>query len=196
MDNLNDLSDYRGVVTAQWNRELKSLRTAGFIVSGVMLLLGVFCLVWPAPSMKAMSVLASLAIIGLGVFEIVSYCSVPLLIRRAGTLISGILNVFVGLMLLCAPTAVTLSTFTYMLGFLLFVFGIDLLVFAGRLRFYKVSGRGWLIFNGIISLLVAFAFLFMPLFSAAVLNYVIAAYLLVDGVTLLVETASMKVLQV
>ncbi len=192
MNNINNMPDYRDMMTEQWNQELKSIRTTGFIVSILMLLLGVCCVIWPAPSMTVMSVLASIIIIVLGVFEIVCYCSAPILIRRAGTLISGILNILVGVLLQCSPVVVTLTTFTYMLGFLLFVFGIDLLVFAGRLHLFAITGYGWLIFNGVLSLIAAFAFLFLPLASAAVLNYVIAAYLLVDGITLLVETISMK----
>lgn len=192
MKNYDDRSDYRGIIKEQWNQELKSVRTAGFVVSILMLLLGICCIIWPAPSMKTMGVLASILIMALGVFEIICYGSAPIMIRRAGTLISGILNILVGLLLLCSPTAVTLATFTYLLGFLLFMFGIDLLVFAGRLRFFSITGYGWLIFNGVMSIVVALLFLLMPLVSAAVLNYAIAAYLLADGLALLVETVSMK----
>lgn len=195
MSNYDDMPDYRGIMTEQWNKELKSVRTSGFIVSILLLLLGICCIIWPAPSMATMGILASIIIMALGVFEIVCYCSLPLLIRRAGTLISGILNILVGFLLLCSPAAVTLATFTYMLGFLLLIFGIDLLVFAGRLRFFDITGYGWLVFNGVMSIVAAFLFLFMPLVSAAVLNYVIAAYLLVGGITLLVETISMKELK-
>lgn len=192
MKNYDDRSDYRGIMKEQWNQELKSVRTAGFVVSILMLLLGICCIIWPAPSMKTMGVLASILIMALGVFEIICYGSAPIMIRRAGTLISGILDILVGLLLLYSPTAVTLATFTYLLGFLLFMFGIDLLVFAGRLRFFSITGYGWLIFNGVMSIVVALLFLLMPLVSAAVLNYAIAAYLLADGLALLVETVSMK----
>lgn len=195
MENRNEIPDYRDVMKEQWNTELKSVRMTGFIVSILMLAVGICCIIWPTPSMATMGVIASLLIITLGIFQTVSYFSLPLLIRRTGTLISGILNIMVGILLLCSPVAVTLTTFTYMLGFVLFFIGIDLLVFAGRLRFIAVTGYGWLIFNGVVSLLGAFAFLFMPLTSAAVLNYVIAVYLVLDGITLLVETISMKELK-
>ena len=43
-----------------------------------------------------------------------------------------------------------------------------------------------------INLLLGIVFLFMPLFSGLVLGYLVAAYLVVAGVTLIIEAAFMR----
>lgn len=186
------MPEYGSLLAKQWNKELKSVRITGFIVSVLMLVFGVCCIVWPAQSMTVISVIASVLIVVLGAFEIVSFCLLPPLIRRAGTLISGILNVIIGSLLLFSPTGVTLAAFTYMMGFMLMLFGIDLLAFAGRLHAFAITGYGWLIFNGIANIITSLIFLFLPMASALVLNYMTAIYLLIGGLSLLIETVSMN----
>lgn len=193
MNEMYDYSDYRKMLAGQWNHELRSIRITSIIISLVLLALGVLCAIFPGKSIAALSVIASILIVVLGVFQIVCYCKLPILIRRVGTLVSGILNILLGILLLCSPIGVTLSTFIFMMGFMLISIGIEELVFSGTLKSFGVSGSGWLIANGIISILAALMFFFMPMMASVVaINYMIAAYLIVDGVTLLIEAISMK----
>ena len=47
-------------------------------------------------------------------------------------------------------------------------------------------------FSGVLTILMAIIFLILPWTSAILINYIIAAYLIIDGVTLLIEAINMK----
>lgn len=111
-------------------------------------------------------------------------------------LINSVLNIFLGCLLIAAPATVSISAFAFMFGFLLLVFGIDLLAFSGKLGFFGVTGYGWVIATGVISVIASAAFFLMPMASSVALNVVLAVYLVVGGVTLLIETLSMKDLRI
>ena len=71
------------------------------------------------------------------------------------------------------------------------VSGLNKLSFAHQLSFFGIESYGWVIFTGIINVLAALAFIIAPLMSTVVLNYIVAAYLLVGGIALLVEVIAM-----
>ena len=76
------------------------------------------------------------------------------------------------------------------------VFGVNKLSFSSKLGYFGVSGYGWVVVSGVLNLLAALSFLLLPLFSALVLNYLVAGYLLVGGVTLFIEAIAMRDLKV
>jgi uncharacterized membrane protein HdeD (DUF308 family) len=197
MNNIYDSNfDYVKEFTDRWNKKVRSIRISGIIIAVLMAVLGVVCLIFPEQSLRVIEIIASCVIIALGVCQMVDYFSLPVIFRRAGILLDSILNIILGVILLCSPADVSIATFAFMFGFLLMIFGIDLLAFSSKLGFFGVSGYGWVIANGILSVIASMAFFFMPLASSIALNIVLAIYLIVGGATLLIETLSMKDLRI
>ena len=58
--------------------------------------------------------------------------------------------------------------------------------------FFSVPNCGWVIASGVFSIIAAVFFIVAPFASTIVLSCFIAVYLLVGGLTLLVESLSMK----
>lgn len=197
MNNLYDSNfDYAKEFTDRWNKKVRAVRVTGIVIAILMAVLGVVCLLFPEKSLRVIEVIASCVIMALGVCQMVDYFSLPVIFQRAGILLDSILNILLGCMLLSSPAAVSITTFAFMFGFLLMIFGIDLLAFSGKLGFFGISGFGWVVANGILSVIASMAFFFMPLASSVALNIVLAVYLIVGGVTLLIETLSMKDLRI
>ncbi len=46
-------------------------------------------------------------------------------------------------------------------------------------------------FSGVLNIILAVVFLLLPFVSALALNYILAAYLIIMGIALLIETAGM-----
>ena len=72
------------------------------------------------------------------------------------------------------------------------VFGIHKIALAHKLSWVGIQNDGWVIASGVLNIIAAVVFIVLPMVSSIMLNYMIAAYLLVGGVSLLIETAAMK----
>lgn len=191
-----ETSDLAGAVARQWNRRVRSVRVSGIVLGALLALLGIVLGIFPGASVAVLETMAALLIVLLGAAEIAEFCSLPALLRRGGLLMSGVLNAVMGILLLTSPVEIGIQTFAFLFAFLLLLFGIDLLTLSGTLRYFDVGGRGWVVVLGIVSLAAAVLFLCAPMASAVALNYILAVYLLVCGVTLLVRMLSMRDLEV
>ncbi len=60
------------------------------------------------------------------------------------------------------------------------------------MKYYRIMKTGMITFSGVVSIVLAVVFLLLPLLSMMVLNYILALYLIIGGITLLVEALSMK----
>ena len=60
------------------------------------------------------------------------------------------------------------------------------------MKYYRIMKTGMITFSGVGSIGLAVVFLLLPLLSMMVLNYILALYLIIGGITLLVEALSMK----
>lgn len=176
----------------KWNQKLRSVRITGFVIGVLMLILAVLLMIFPVKSVFVFSTIAALLIVAFGFFRAVDYfCAQPFL-RDPGDLVGGILNILIGVMLLCSPPEATVSTFTFLFGILLMVFGIHKIALAHKLSWVGIQNDGWVIASGVLNILAAVVFIVLPMVSSIMLNYMIAAYVLVGGVSLLIETAAMK----
>ena len=78
-----------------------------------------------------------------------------------------------------------------MLAFLLIFSGAEKLSLASRLRYFRIPHTGSMTFSGVLNIILAVVFLLLPFVSALALNYILAAYLIIMGIALLIETAGM-----
>ena len=106
-------------------------------------------------------------------------------------LLSGILNILIGVMLFIMPVTLTVQVFTFMLAFILIFSGVEKLSLASRLRYFRIPHTRSLTFSGILNIILAVVFLLLPFVSALALNYILAAYLIIIGAALLIEATGM-----
>ena len=172
--------DFARVFSENWNRKLKSVRLLGAVVSLCMLVCAVLCMH------------SAVLIIALGMYQLVDYYYMPVLLRDGGTLIGAVLNTVIGMLLLFSPVEITVSVFAYMFGFLLMIFGVNKITFANKLHFFGIFDYSWVIASGVMNILAAAVFLIIQLISIVMLNTALAGYLAVGGITLLVEVVTMK----
>lgn len=179
----------------EWNNRLHSVRVAGFIISILMIAVGVLCMIFPMQSLYAAAIIMTVFILAFGIFEIVEYASLPIYFRMGGLLASGIMNIIVGFMLLTLPAEGMVMVFAFLLAFDLLMMGIEELSFSSLLRFVAAESYGWVIANGVLNLIFGFMLLFIPLQSSVALWFVIAIYLVAGGITLLIECIKSKDLE-
>lgn len=183
--------DYVQELIDTWNRRRKKMRTAYFIMAAVLLLAGVLTAVFPVGIFAVIQYFAALAVIIIGIYHFVAFASMTYYFKDYMLLLSGILNVLIGVMLFVMPVTLTVQVITFMLAFLLIFSGAEKLSMASRLRYFRIPHTGSLTFSGILNIILAVIFLLLPFVSALALNYILAAYLLLTGAALLVEAIGM-----
>lgn len=167
------------------------MRTTYIIIAAVLLIAGILTAIFPASIFVVMQYFAAIAVIMIGVYHFVTFASMTYYFRDYMLLLSGILNVLIGIMLFFMPVTLTVQVVTFMLAFLLIFSGVEKLSLASRLRYFRIPRTGSMTFAGIINIILAVVFLLVPFVSALALNYILAAYLIIIGIALLIEAAGM-----
>lgn len=183
--------DYIQELIDTWNRRRKKMRAAYFIMAAVLLIAGVLTAVFPINIFAAIQYFAALAVIVVGVCHFMAFASMTYYFKDYMLLLSGILNVLIGVMLFFMPVTLTVQVITFMLAFLLIFNGVEKLSLASRLKYFRIPRTGSLTFSGILNIILAVIFLLLPFVSALALNYILAAYLILTGAALLVEAVGM-----
>src|SRR5699024_10866901 len=147
-------------------------------MAAVLLLAGVLTAVFPVGIFAVIQYFAALAVIIIGIYHFVAFASMTYYFKDYMLLLSGILNVLIGVMLFVMPVTLTVQVITFMLAFLLIFSGAEKLSMASRLRYFRIPHTGSLTFSGILNIILAVIFLLLPFVSALALNYILAAYLL------------------
>ena len=184
--------NFRERFKENWNTQIHSMRVTCFVIGILMAVLGVVCLIFPVQSVFVVEVIASLAIMIFGIFEIIEYIRMPFAYLLSGVLMSGILNIIVGIMLLTSPKEAMLTAFSFIIAIDLMIMGIQELSFSSVLRFMELESYGWVIAMGIVNICLSVLFFCMPMASSAALGVIAAIYLLAGGITLIVETVKLK----
>lgn len=184
--------DYVQELIDAWNSRRRKVRTGCLILGGLLLIAGILTAVFPVGIFAAIQYLAAAAVIGIGIYHFITYTSMTYYFRDHMLIMSGILNVLIGVLLFIMPIQLTVQIITFMLAFLLIFNGAEKLSFASRLRYYRISHAGSLTFSGILNIILAVVFLLLPFISALALNYILCAYLVIMGTALLIEAAGMR----
>lgn len=184
--------DYVDEFTTQWNEKFKKAKRIGIVVSIALILIGILCFAFPEKVFSTIQIIAAIGLIVWGALEIYSYITTSFFFRDSMWLASGILNVILGCVLCTMPVTITVSTLTFLFAFVLLVNGIQKITWGSRLSFFRVLDTNYLRFTGWINLILGIVFMVMPFQSALIINYVIAAYVIVAGISLLIEVLSMK----
>lgn len=183
--------DYVQELIDTWNKKRKKVRTAYFIIAAVLILAGILTAVFPVRVFAVIQYLAAAAVIVIGIYHFVAYTSMTYYFKDGMLIMSGILNILIGIMLLIMPVTLTVQVITFMLAFLLIFTGAQKISFASRLKYFRIPNTGSLTFSGILNIILAVIFLLLPFVSALALNYILAAYLIITGAALFVEALGM-----
>ena len=183
--------DYVQELIDTWNSRRQKMRTAYIIIAAVLLIAGILTAVFPVSIFAVMQYFAAAAVIVIGIYHFVTFASMTYYFRDYMLLLSGILNVLIGIMLFFMPVALTVQVITFLLAFLLIFSGAEKLSLASRLRYFRIPHTGSMTFSGVLNIILAVIFLLLPFVSALALNYILAAYLIIVGIALLIEAAGM-----
>ena len=183
--------DYVQELIDTWNSRRKKMRTAYIIIAAVLLIAGILTAVFPVSIFAVMQYFAAAAVIVIGIYHFVTFASMTYYFRDYMLLLSGILNVLIGIMLFFMPVALTVQVITFLLAFLLIFSGAEKLSLASRLRYFRIPHTGSMRSSGVLNIILAVIFLLLPFVSALALNYILAAYLIIVGIALLIEAAGM-----
>ena len=183
--------DYVQELIDTWNNRRKRVRTAYFILAALLVLAGILTAVFPVSIFAVIQYLAAAAVIVIGIYHFIAYSSMTCYFKDGMLIMSGILNILIGVMLFFMPVALTVQVVTFMLAFLLIFSGAQKISFASRLKCFRIPHTGSLTFSGVLNIILAVIFLLLPFMSALALNYILAAYLIITGAALFVEALGM-----
>ncbi|MDD6258358.1 MAG: DUF308 domain-containing protein [Erysipelotrichaceae bacterium] len=178
-----------------WNKRVKSIRTWGFIIAILMIVLGVLCTIKPLQTTYALEVVVSAALVIFGIWGIVHYIKLPVMLRSGVTLASSVLNIILGITLLTSPADDVLSSFGFLFGLSMMMSGFEEITQAGALHTFGIIDTGWMTFNGVLNIICGIVLLGAPMASVFAVSFIIAFYLLVGGITLLVACIKSKNLE-
>ena len=188
-------TDYREEIRKYWNQNVKKFRRISLIAGIIMTALGVLCCIFPMRSILVLEYIASILLVIAGIYQIYAFSVLPVFLKTGGGLLTGILNVLLGIMLITSPQETMMTVFAFVIAINLMMLGVEECVAYSRAKFYTVNNAGWLLAAGIINIVVSILFLFMPAMTIA-LGYVIAIYLLVEGIVCIYSSVSAKEMQI
>ena len=184
--------DFEEEFKLNWNRKVKRMRWICLLLGLVMIAIGAACIFYPIQTFDVMKTIVSVIIIGFGIYSIINYCLTSSYFKEPISIITGIINILFGILLLKTPSAITAVSLTFMFAIILMFCGAEKIAFSRRFSFFGMINTGAYTFSGIITILLSIIFLILPWTSAIIINYVLAAYLIIDGITLLIDAINMK----
>lgn len=165
------------------------------VLLGVVLVaLGVLSMAAPYSLYAAIQAVAGVALVFHGGSQVAAYFGLPEPFRNPSFILTGVLNALLGIMFLVMPAYLTAGALVFVLAILLVFSGAERIMFARKMRAFDLASPTVSMVTGVLNVVLGIAFLFMPLMSSLVLSYMAAAYLVIGGITLLVEAATMKCL--
>ncbi|MGI6104744.1 MAG: HdeD family acid-resistance protein [Raoultibacter sp.] len=154
----------------------------GLILAGALLLLcgGVFFFS-PLESLVVLTSFAGAFFVVAGIFNIITYARFHKTGLASGwTIFYAILDIVLGLMFLVHPIVLA-GVIPWVVGIFVLLFGAYECVAAFRAKKVGIPMWGWILFSGILEIIIAFCFFFVP---ASFIIY-IAIFLILRGFTLI-----------
>ncbi len=164
------------------------------LIAGILLIaMGIVVCCYPLASYAALTVFFGVAILISGVVQLALAIASPNYFTSRGTyIICGILDLIIGVWLCCNP-AITAITIPFLLGIWAMYRGFLIISFGSDLSSLKMPGSGWMIFFGIILLLLSIVIMVQP-FSIGIPTLVIllAISFIMMGITYIYVAFKLK----
>lgn len=176
----------------RWNKDFKAAKIFFIVLGVLMIAAGVLTFLYPFNLYAVVQAFVAAALIVHGISQIVSYVRAVGLFKDPMLVVTGILNVLLGIVLIMLPSLFTATTLSFIMGIILIVIGAERISNAGRMRYFNMPGSGLGTVSGVCNIILGILFLLAPMFSSVVLSFMVSAYLVVIGVTVLIEAVGMK----
>lgn len=122
------------------NRKLRSLRRLGLVLAVALVVLGIVLLFCPQSVVlwieRGIAVILGLV----GIVEILDYLSTSALFRQSLTIVRGLFDLLIAVLLLRADAEMVITVFAVLLGVSAIVIGIHKLDYAMKLNYFRVEG--------------------------------------------------------
>lgn len=187
--------DFIDELKNDWNKKIKKVRLICLLLSIVMIIIGVLCIFFPIKAFDVMKIIVSIVFIGFGIYSIMTYCLTTFYFKDPVIIITGITNILFGVLLLQIPAEITAMSLTMILAIMLLFYGAQKIALSRRLRFFGLIDTNTYTISGVMTIILSIVIMILPLTSAVAIQYIIAAYLIVDGITLFIEAINMKKLK-
>lgn len=166
----------------------KMSKPVGIVVSIVMVVLGVLLFVLPK-MLIALMYIASTALVIYGIYEIVKYVAQSKETKQGWSLAMGILLTMCGLIFFFSSPTSEALTYSFLFAMLAFLFGIRQLITTTEIK--KTGGKtGFIIFTGILCILVGVFFCFAPILMEFALDYILGIALILVGIAVFANSIS------
>ena len=154
-----------------YNETFKSIKDAikhwylPLVLGIIFIIAGILALLTPEATYLSLALFFSVAFFVTGILEIVSSISFRKQLDGWGwSLAAGILNTIVGLLLILYPQ-ISIITLPLFVGFVALYRSMMAIAWSIELKNYKVSNWGWLLFTGILGVILSFVLIWNPLFA-------------------------------
>lgn len=136
------------------------------LIAGIIFIItGIYTVSQPLDSYLALSVIFSISFLFAGAMEIYFAIANRQQVDNWGwNLAMGILDFIVGIILLSNP-ALSMATLPLFVGFIILFRSISAISYGIDLRHYAIKSWGWVVFYGIIGVILALAMIFNPVFG-------------------------------
>lgn len=184
--------DFINEFKENWNRRIKKIKTLYLILSIIMIIAGCACIFFPIQTFSIVKFIVAIVLIGFGIYSIVNYCISTSFFKDPFAIVHGIINILFGILIIETPSIITAFSLTFMFALILLFYGTEKIAFLQKLKYFNITNTGAYTFSGVINIILAIIFFILPLTATIAINYIIAFYLIVDGITLFIEAINMK----
>ena len=184
--------DFIDELKEKWNRQVKKVKIGCLILSTIMIVAGICCIIYPLETFNVMKIIISIVFISFGIYHMIAYCMSSVYFKEPINIITGLIHILFGVLLIKMPPEITAMSLTLMLAILLLFSGAEKISFSRRLSLFGLWDTSKYMYSGILNIVLAVVFIILPISSVLVINYIIAAYMIVHGISLLIEALAMK----
>jgi uncharacterized membrane protein HdeD (DUF308 family) len=131
----------------------------------IFIIVGMLAIITPTAAYLSLAILFSVTFFVTGVLEIIFSIIYKKQFDSWGwTLVSGILDFIIGLILILNPQ-ISIITLPLFVGFVVLYRSMMAIAWSIELKKYSLSNWGWLLFTGILGVIFSFFLLLNPLFA-------------------------------
>ena len=162
------------------------------ILSIFMIIVGIICLFFPMNVFSITKAIVSLTFIGIGLYFIIHYFLTSSYFKEPSIILLGLIHILFGILLFKMPKEITAMSLTMMLSIVLLFYGVEKISLSRKLRYIGLFHSYTYSFNGMMTITLGILFMILPMTSVFIIDYIIASYFLVSGISLFIETIHMK----
>lgn len=184
--------DYIKEFKKDWNKKVKKMKILCMIFSIFMIIVGIICLFFPMNVFSITKAIVSLTFIGIGLYFIIHYFLTSSYFKEPSIILLGLIHILFGILLFKMPKEMTAMSLTMMLSIVLLFYGVEKISLSRKLRYIGLFHSYTYSFNGMMTITLGILFMILPMTSVFIIDYIIASYFLVSGISLFIETIHMK----